>query len=271
MRFYKSFRNWELRLEIRNRQAKRLPPDYSNYEKSGEMIVLPGQCYKPGEYFQDLIDQLRDDIYPLFLTVGGAPFTVTRNIFCYVDHLSQLVHGVGGSQNKRMKKVIKELGATDSTLSTSYSRYADYLVQIYRHDLVHNVRPLPKLIKIEKNGVVKREVWFRTISPVKEDVQLGFESNRTRMSDAVRRSSLKHLKVVNGTVTIDTFRLFFDVILLLDDYKNRVMSDEKLRNKIVSNYYRIISGAFYSMEKFSLEVEAPRSKGFEPPNAGTKS
>jgi len=98
------------------------------------------------------------------------------------------------------------------------------------------------------------------------------------LNQTVLECQMLHIAAILNTLKWLTARsqsiplaCFLYVILLLDDYKNRVMSDEKLRNKIVSNYYRIISGAFYSMEKFSLEVEAPRSKGFEPPNAGTKS
>lgn len=249
MRFF----NWEVRLKIKKLTPPHtLPAKYDSYVKNQKLIVLPGQFYSPESYFEDLINQLRDDIYPLFrATTGGAPFTVTRNTLCFVDHTSQLLYGPRGNQTPKLKKVISQLGTVDDHLNDLYKKYASYLVQIYRHDLVHNIRPFPKQIMVKARAKTEiRETWFfmRTICNGKS-----FEDNFKDMLKKKSRKGRAHLRLAGDQVNIDTFSLFYDTVILLDQLKNKAKSDAKFKQKVTKNYYSIMQSHYYSIENFELD------------------
>lgn len=236
---------------IQPKKAKNLPAEYKELEEQQELIVLPSETLTPVQYLESLVGQMKDDIYPLFRTKGGAPFTVTRNTMCYIDHVSQLLYGIKGSQNSRLIKVINQLGSIDSYLNSNYSKYATYLIQIYRHDLVHNVRPFPKKVLIKEDGILnERESWFFMITNCDGK---DFETNQTYMSAKRSRKGRNHLRLADNQVTIDTFSLFFDTVSYINSLIDALGTDRGLSKSITKNYYSILRKNYFKLEKFEID------------------
>src|SRR5690554_503210 len=124
--------------------SSNLPSDLiKNITGQDCVCVLPGEYFSPQQYIQNLIDQLRGDIFPLLN--ANAIFTVARNTFCFIDHVSSLKLGpnYNGNQTDRIETILKEFAHFDSYINSKYTKYAKYIVQVYRHDIVHNIRPFP--------------------------------------------------------------------------------------------------------------------------------
>ena len=87
------------------------------------------------------------DLAPLLQTAGGAPHTIAREVFCYVDYLGALYVGTSGmplgpdglAQVKaRFTKYLEDImGLVD----TGYKHMAETLYQMYRNGTVHQFDP----------------------------------------------------------------------------------------------------------------------------------
>lgn len=245
------FLRWDI--SIRKRATNlALPKKYGEYENNKRLLLLPNESLSPTDYLQNLVNQMREDIYPLFrATKGGAPFTVTRNTLCYIDHIASLIYGPEGPQNVRLKKVISQLGLTDPYLNSNYQKYSDYLIQIYRHDLVHNIRPFPKKILVNVGGRSEsRETWFfmQTLCDGKS-----FDHNLKYMSQKRSRKGRNHLRLADVQVVIDTFSLFFDTVILINSYVQKSKNDTRFEVKLSRNYYKIMRKSYFSLRNFTLD------------------
>jgi len=232
--------------KIKMQNAKLQLEIEKNINGKGKICVLPNEYLDPSEYIQDLIDQLKSDIFPLFKNKGFAPFTIARNIFCFIDHISALRYGIKkkkGEQTKRIRKLISEFAKFDSYTNSKYKRYADYIVQIYRHDLVHNVRPLPHEIQIiEKNGRKSSGIcWFFISSELKHNAPKNFDRLAEYFTKVSNRKNLCHLRYIGNQIVINNYCLFFDLINFLKVYKDLLKDDEKLQKDFIENYKKIIN------------------------------
>lgn len=220
------------------------------------LCILPKKYITPIEYIEDLIDQLRKDIFPLFSTKGAAPFTVLRNTFCVVDHVSKLIYNSTSSQTKRMKKLLCKLSKFDSFINTKYRMYSSYIVQIYRHDLVHNVRPLPKIIKIiEKNNNKTSNVisWFAISSEIHYTAPKDFDSLKNYIKNTKNRKNLGHLRYIGNQIFINNYCMFFDLINFLEEYKDSLSKDKNLQETFAKNYENIVRSNLNKIENFVLD------------------
>jgi len=204
--------------------------------------VSVGSCYfSPSEYAQNLLDQLKDDIYPLF---QGTPFfTVARNTFCFIDHVSALKYGPT-SQTPRIKKLLGEFADFDLYINEKYQRYAAFIVQVYRHDLVHNIRPFPHKIKvIDKNGKLSTQIsWFALSQAVRDNFppRATFKQMAMYFKNTKNRSGLCHLRYHQNQIVINNFCLFFDLVNYLKNYKYILKNNENERVKFINNYQNIV-------------------------------
>jgi hypothetical protein len=226
------------------KQKTKLP---SNIVKTingeNKVCVLLGEYLSPTEYIQDLIGQLKKDIYPLFKVKGSAPFTVARNTFCFIDHISALRYGRNGNQTTRIKKLISEFAGFDSYINSKYKRYADYIVQVYRHDLVHNIRPFPhKFQIIDKVGNKSDGIsWFFVSSYMKDTAPKPRTFNKLAdyFKNVRNRSGLCHLRYRGNDIVINNYCLFFDLVNFLKDYKELLKNDTELQKEFINNYKKI--------------------------------
>lgn len=231
-----------------------LPVEITQERVKNKLIVLPGESFTPQEYVQNLITQLEHDIFPLFSIKGSAPFTIARNSFCFVDHISRLIYGKKKNQTWRMKKVLKEFAPNEAYINNHYSDYAPYLVQLYRHDLVHNVRPLPKEITIRENQKnTKTTSWFFMFS--KHETGTSFDELKTNFNKSKFRKGYCHLRYTGNQVVINTNSLFFDLIIFLEALVKQLDASKSLRTNFTDNYYAVIEENYFKINKLLLDKD----------------
>jgi len=229
-----------------------------------KLCVLPEEYLTPDEYVDDLINQLKKDIFPLFGVSGRAPFTVLRNAFCFIDHISQLIYGTGGAQTPRMRKIIYELASFDSYINRKYKRYADYIIQIYRHDLVHNIRPLPKVIQIiDKKGKKFYGIsWFFISSEIDSAAPKSFKALMKYFNKDSNRKNLFHLRYIGNQIYINNYCLFFDLVNFLENYKKKIGGDIRLQKKFAENYRKIVEKNLEKIKSFKLDKRQDKEVKF---------
>ncbi len=64
---------------------------------------------------------------------GGGHHSVSRDVFCYVDHLGYIRYG--GNSTERAVKFIREY------FPANYKPYTELIHAMWRHGTVHNVKP----------------------------------------------------------------------------------------------------------------------------------
>ena len=96
-----------------------------------------------------------NDIAPLLQTTGGAPHTVSREVFCYVDYLGALYVGTGGVPIDRTSglaqvgyRFTRYLEDVMSLVDPAYATMAKTLYEMFRSGTVHEFDP-----KTLKNNV----------------------------------------------------------------------------------------------------------------------
>jgi hypothetical protein len=201
----------------------------------------------PREHLQDLIDQLHGDIFPLLkvpeVTAGGAPFTVLRNIFCYMEYVALLRFGKKrNSESGNLEKMLDDFGPED--MKARYRIYKKYLIQLYRHDLVHLTSPRMKIIQIKNDRNRIAYAGFFIISDVvgqnnvqKKSKILGDFDQACSLMRSVnfRKNSFIHLRLSESTITINTLVMFFDLINYLKDYQASLAKEEELNRNFAEN------------------------------------
>lgn len=99
-------------------------------------------------YLEMLAQTIKDDLCPLLRTKGGAPHTISREVFSYVDYLGALYVGTSGVEcNKwdglarvgiRFKRYLEEVM---SKCDEGYKGYSEVIYQMYRNGPIHNFEP----------------------------------------------------------------------------------------------------------------------------------
>lgn len=233
-----------------------------------KLLVLPGEYFTSEEYIGNLIEQLKSDVFPLFKVAGSAPFTISRNVFCFIDHISALLFGIQkkrGEQTERIIKTIFEFAKFDTYINSKYKKYAEYIVQIYRHDLVHNVRPLPKIIKIieKKEQKLKKGItWFYISSEIHPRAPKSFNSLKRYFNNTKNRKNLFHLRYIGNQIYVNNYCLFFDLVNFLDGLEKCVENDNRLATKIALNYKKIVKNNLNKIENFILDKNKDKEVKF---------
>lgn len=224
----------------------------------------------PREHLQDLLNQLRNDIYPLFkapsVTPGGAPFTVLRNIFSYLDYTALLRYGPSGSYGKGMGdigKLLDNFGPVD--MQERYRLYKNYLIQIYRHDLIHLISPRLKIMKVKKGKEEKiKKVGFVIISDTFNDgnkdkrnqILENFEQGCSLMKSVqFRKNTFFHLRLRDNTPTINSISMFFDLVNYIKEYQVSLANEEELNRRFAENFIvASLNSALKLLDKQNLDV-----------------
>jgi hypothetical protein len=102
-------------------------------------------------YLANLKGTVEGDIVPLLRTPGGAPFTVSRNVMSYHDHLGHLYSGkprVGARFESFLTDIV-------SHFDPNYARRASVLYQMHRCGAVHEFAP-----KVLRNKTGQTLAWL---------------------------------------------------------------------------------------------------------------
>lgn len=235
-----------------------LPSDLIKNIKGQDCVcVLPGEYFSPQQYIQNLIDQLEGDIYPLLKT--HATFTVARNTFCFIDHVSSLKLGpnYNNNQTDRIEAILKEFAGFNPYINSKYNKYAQYVVQVYRHDIVHNIRPFPHQIRIvDKNGASNKTSWF--ILSQEGPQNLTFEQASSYFQNVNNRKNLCHLRYYGDQVFVNNWCLFFDLVNFLHEYKKELDTDNSAQGNFVDNYKKILDKNYNKIADFELDKTADK-------------
>ena len=96
-------------------------------------IPVLNEWKEASEYLINLRSTVVNDIQPLLTTEGRAPFAITREVLCYIDHLSHLYTGrieVG----KRFSIFVNEVA---SKVDANYRSRSEEIYRMYRNGTVH--------------------------------------------------------------------------------------------------------------------------------------
>lgn len=211
----------------------------------------------PVDYINDLIQQIKDDVYPLFFfTPGAAPFTILRNLLCFLDHVARLRFG---NETDSLTKLFEaeEFGAYQF-IRRRYRELSPFLIQMYRHELVHHVRPFRKKTeyKIMKGDGSVRETGFREFGfHISSDINAKLKNRNEYTFDGVikflksedNRSHFCHLRSVRDAdgeyvnFVFNTFCFLGDVVDYLDKYNDRLDSSGGESANFLDNFHKISS------------------------------
>ena len=210
-----------------------------------------GSQVTPRDHLHNLLNQLKDDVYPLLkvpeVTPGGAPFSILRDIFCFIDYIALLRFGPVNDYGRglgNIERLFDDFGPDD--MKARYRKYKTYLVQIYRHDLVHLTSPRLKIMKVKKENEEKNEIiGFSIISDTINDNQQitktqilnNFEQGSSLMrSSKFRENTFFHLRLYNNIPTINTISTLFDLVNYIKDYQTALGKEEELNRKFAENF-----------------------------------
>ena len=100
-------------------------------------IPVLNEWNEASEYLINLRSTVVNDIQPLLNTEGAAPFAISREVLCYIDHLSHLYTGrieVG----KRFSIFMNEVA---SKVDDNYRSRSEEIYRMYRNGTVHEFEP----------------------------------------------------------------------------------------------------------------------------------
>lgn len=233
----------------------------------------------PTKYIDDLIQQIGNDIFPLFFfTQGSAPFTVLRNLFCFLDHVARLRYG---NEPDSLKKVlISGSFGVYKQIRKRYKQICPFLIQMYRHELVHHIRPFPKYIKymIQRgNGDIResglQEIGFHISSDINKKLEnkpaQTFEGICKFLKTESNRSNFCHLRSKRGKTGIyksfvfNTLCFMGDVVDYLNKYKERLRESRKEQIDFAYNYKNIYNNNMHKLKEPLIldNVYATRATG----------
>jgi hypothetical protein len=196
------------------------------------------QIDTPVKYINSLVDQIEEDVYPLlFFTKGHAPFTVLRNLFCFLEHTARLRYGNDDGKlyqlftrnnPKSKRKFNDEQFGTYEHIQKRYFDVHQFLIQMYRNELIHHIRPFPKYIPFEvrnsKNIVITagiQEIGFFISSNINskllnKDIS-SFNEVYEFMKVKNNRTDFTHLRSVQDLETKEYKCFVFNVLCFMVD------------------------------------------------------
>lgn len=89
------------------------------------------------EYLINLRSTVVNDIQPLLETEGAAPFAISREVLCYIDHLSHLYTG----RTEVAKRFSIFLNDVASKVDGNYRSRSEEIYRMYRNGTVHEFEP----------------------------------------------------------------------------------------------------------------------------------
>lgn len=190
-------------------------------------------------YLANLKETVIRDIRSLLTVPGAAPFSIAREVLCYVDHLGHLYTGRGdrGDVGARFRAYMKDVM---SKADAAYARRAEEVYQMYRNGPVHEFAP-----KVLENKRGQLLAWFMYVGPRAGTVVLG----------AGQTVQVRHLDSLPSQVGGQHFWLPVSTSCLVDDL---VCSIEQFgqcgpEDERVTAWNRAVR-----------DLEPPRSFDFEP-------
>jgi len=234
--------------ETEKRTIKSLLIEHIKLDKldtSEPEIYIETEMQSAVSHLDNLTSHLKDDIFPLLSrTSGGAPFTVLRNILCYCDCIARLQYGQKGHSGD-LEKLFENFGPYDY-IQKRYHEYKKYLIQLYRHDLVHTVRPWSKIMFINiNNQVYLNYIGWQIIAELNDTTNIvgtDFFGLKSLLAHESNRKGLIHLRLDKNSRSpiINVYCFLFDLVNYIDKLKNSLHTNSHDMEKFLKNLIDII-------------------------------
>jgi hypothetical protein len=162
-------------------------------------------------YLETLKQTILADVRPLLALPGAAPFAISREVFCYIDHLGHLYSGKGPRKSgERFQDYLKQVMCK---IDPNYSHRAGIIYQIYRNGPVHEFAP-----KVLENKKGQRLVWL-CYTGARSDYN--FEVPEIKLT-------VTHLKPVGNPANNKVFYLPVSTVCLIEDLLNSIDEFQKM-------------------------------------------
>jgi hypothetical protein len=235
--------------ETEKRRIKELITKHTRLDKletDNPEVFIETKMHSATGYLDDLLSHLEGDIFPLLSkTKGKAPFTVLRNILCYCDCIARLQYGKKGSSGD-LEQLFENFGPYEY-IQKRYREYKKYLIQLYRHDLVHTVRPWSKVMFIKASNQVSLDlVGWHIRAHLNNDTEKSsdnFSELKKLLAQESKRKNLVHLRVDrNGSHSpiINIYCFLFDLVNYTEELKTRLIGDRQIMENFMKNLIEII-------------------------------
>jgi len=274
------FINEQIDKEIRNRslsgENEKIVREYlqnlaeiKDANNTEPILKYLSKSITPREHLQDLLNQLKSEIYSLLRVVESkAAFNLLRSTFCYLDYIALLRFGPKNNNNYgkgagNLEELLDDFGPED--MKERYRKYKDYLVQIYRHDLVHLISPRLKVMKVKENGGERIEtIGFKIIADTcndkgkekKANILQDFEQACSLMrSVQFRKNTFFHLRFDQNIPTINSLSMFFDTANYIKDYQSSLTKEVELNKRFAEHFIAInLSSALKLLNRQTINL-----------------
>lgn len=182
----------------------------------------------PREHLVNLLDQLKGDIYPI-LQKQNAPFTALRNIMCFAEYIALLKFGTLGQKSEQGNLPRLFGHFSYGRFEKNYREYSPYLIQLYRHDLIHLTSPRQKIIYTTINNITGLSItgfYIDSTCPNND-----YDELCSLMRNESNRSGLKHLRLRATEIVIHVQSLYFDLVLFIKDYISELAHNADMNEK----------------------------------------
>lgn len=153
--------------------------------------------------------------------VMGGFHNIPRSVFCYIDHLGELVfnHEINDTSLRAVRYMEEYFVGKNAVL---YKKLGALIYVMWRHGTVHEYDP--KTLKLGTNYLL----WLTVMSPKKEN-----RRNHLKIFRMERKKKCIYYLCVNNDQLID------DLIDSVHILKERLRKDTKLKKVVVENYKKI--------------------------------
>lgn len=196
------------------------------------LLTFNDKQVTPRDHIGNLVDQLRGDIYPIL--ERNAPFASLRNIMCYAEYAALLRYGTAGarSESGNLNRLFGHFSY--GRFERDYRRYASYLIQLYRHDLVHLTAPRMKVIQTTIRGTTGISVAGFSIDS--SCIHGDYDALCSQMKQESFRSGLAHLRLDATNIHIHAQSLYFDLIHFLTDWQGELSHSDLENRSFAENF-----------------------------------
>lgn len=256
--------------ETEKRKIKELIVEHIKLDKletDKPEVFVETEMHSAARHLDNLLSQLEGDIFPLLSkTDGKAPFTVLRNVLCYCDYVAQLQFGKIGTSGS-LEQLFDNFG-TYEYIQRRYREYKKYLIQLYRHDLVHTIRPWSKIMFVKHNNQISLNYvgWHirAHLNRNAETMRDNFSELKKLLSQESKRKNLVHLQIdknISFSPIINVYCFLFDLVNYTDGLKKKLDTDHQVMEDFMKNLIEIIiEGSFRLLRQDVLTLDLDNNK-----------
>ena len=163
-------------------------------------------------YLENLKRTIIADVKPLLDLTGAAPFAISREVVCYIDHLGHLYSGNRKTQTRFQAYLTQVMCRIDP----NYKNRWQEIHEMYRHGPVHQFTP--KTLKNTKGQLLG---WL-CYAGVRNDYNF---------IDLELNLIVTHLKLVGNPTNNEVFYLPVSSVCLIDDLIGSIDEFQKIGPK----------------------------------------